>query len=132
MVINSAKAEIGHEYIGNIVGVHGPVVIIACDRLPPLHQALTASIDHENYLFEVHQHLDEKHVRAITLHTSSGLRRGMAVYDTGAPVQVPVSPDCLGRLLNILANRWTMARHYQNRTSVIFMASRLHCTMPSA
>ncbi|MCW8922961.1 MAG: F0F1 ATP synthase subunit beta [Gammaproteobacteria bacterium] len=99
--MNSAKAEIGHEYIGNIVGVHGPVVIIACDRLPPLHQALTASIDHENYLFEVHQHLDEKHVRAITLHTSSGLRRGMAVYDTGAPVQVPVSPDCLGRLLNI-------------------------------
>lgn len=89
------------KYIGSTVGVHGPVVVIACNRLPPLHQALTARIDDESYLFEVHQHLDERHVRAITLHTSSGLRRGMPIYDTGAPVQVPVSPDCLGRLLNI-------------------------------
>jgi len=90
-----------HGYIGNTVGVHGSVVIIACDRLPPLHQALTTHTDNESYLFEVHQHLDERHVRAITLHTSSGLRRGMPVYDTGASVQVPVSPQCLGRLLNI-------------------------------
>ena len=101
MVNEATQSDNQHEYIGNTVGVHGPVVIIACDRLPPLRQALTAHIDHENILFEVHQHLDERHVRAITLHTSSGLRRGMPVYDTGAPVQVPVSPDCLGRLLNI-------------------------------
>jgi F-type H+-transporting ATPase subunit beta len=93
--------ETRHEYIGDTVGVHGPVVIIACNRLPPLHQALMVRRNHESYLFEVHQHLDERHVRAISLHTSSGLRRGMAVYDTGAPVHVPVSPDCLGRLLNI-------------------------------
>ncbi len=90
-----------NEAIGRIVGIHGPVVIIACHKLPPLHQALSAHVDHEKYLFEVHQHLDERHVRAITLHTSSGLRRGMTVYDTGAPVQVPVSVECLGRLLNI-------------------------------
>ena len=101
MVNEAIETDIQHEYIGNTVGVHGPVVIIACNKLPPLHQALTANINNENYLFEVHQHLDERHVRAITLHTSSGLRRGMPVYDTGAPVQVPVSPDCLGRLLNI-------------------------------
>ena len=101
MIIESVETNIQHEYIGNIVGVHGPVVIIACNQLPPLHQALCASIDHENYLFEVHQHLDEHHVRAITLHTSSGLRRGMKIFDTGAPVQIPVSPECLGRLLNI-------------------------------
>ncbi len=76
--------------------------VIACDTLlPPLHQALRANLDHETYLFEVHQHLDEHHVRAITLHRSAGLHRGMAVYDTGAPLHVPVTPDCLGRLLNI-------------------------------
>ena len=40
-------------------------------------------------------------MRAITLHRSAGLRRGMPVYDTGAPLHVPVSPACLGRLLNI-------------------------------
>jgi len=86
---------------GVIAEVHGPVVIIRCQQLPPLHQALRTSFDHENYIFEVHQHLDQNHVRAITLHTTAGLRRGMRVYDTGAPLHVPVSPNCLGRLLNI-------------------------------
>ena len=87
--------------IGRIAEIHGPVSVIACDTLPPLHQALYANLDHETYLFEVHQHLDERHVRAITLHRSTGLHRGMTVYDTGAPLHVPVTPDCLGPLLNI-------------------------------
>ncbi|GMR21216.1 MAG: F0F1 ATP synthase subunit beta [Gammaproteobacteria bacterium] len=87
--------------IGVISEVHGPVVVIACDTLPPLHQALCANLDHETYLFEVHQHLDERHIRAITLHRSAGLHRGMTIYDTGAPLHIPVTPECLGRLLNI-------------------------------
>jgi F-type H+-transporting ATPase subunit beta len=87
--------------IGHITEVYGPVVDIACDPLPPLHRALTAAIDHERYVFEVHQHLDRTRVRAITLHRTAGLTRGMAVYDTGNGVQVPVSPECLGRLLNV-------------------------------
>ena len=91
----------GNTPIGTIAEIHGPVVVIACDQLPPLHQALRASLDHETYLFEVHQHLDERHVRAITLHRTAGLQRGAPVYDTGAPLHVPVAPDCLGRLLNI-------------------------------
>lgn len=87
--------------IGKITEVHGPVVIIACQQLPPLRQALRAKLDGETYLFEVHQHLDKHHVRAITLHYTVGLRRGMAVYDTGTPLHVPVSETILGRLLNI-------------------------------
>jgi F-type H+/Na+-transporting ATPase subunit beta len=87
--------------IGVIAEVHGPVVVIVCDTLPPLRQALCANLNHESYLFEVHQHIDERHVRAITLHRSAGLYRGMPVYDTGAPLHVPVAPECLGRLLNI-------------------------------
>lgn len=87
--------------IGAIVEVHGPVAIIGCRRLPPLRQALSAEVNGEKYLFEVHQHLDERRVRAITLHRPAGLRRGITVYDTGAPLQIPVSADCLGRLLNI-------------------------------
>ncbi|MGZ8374551.1 MAG: F0F1 ATP synthase subunit beta [Nitrospira sp.] len=90
-----------HDAIGVIAKVRGPVVDISCDRLPPLHQALCSAMDHETYIFEVYQHLDERHVRAITLHRTSGLRRGMPVYDTGAPVHVPVAPDCLGRVLNV-------------------------------
>lgn len=87
--------------IGVLIEIHGPVVVIACDTLPPLQQALCAYLDGETFLFEVHQHLDERHVRAITLHRSTGLHRGMPIYDTGAPLHVPVTPDCLGRLLNI-------------------------------
>jgi F-type H+-transporting ATPase subunit beta len=86
--------------IGVITEVHGPVVVIYCEQLPPLRQALTARLDHETYLFEVHQHLDERHIRAITLHRSSGLFRNLPVFDTGAPLHVPVSSACLGRMLN--------------------------------
>jgi len=98
---SAVESERAREAIGIITEVHGPVVVIACDTLPPLHQALRADLDHEIYLFEVHQHLDERHVRAITLHRSTGLYRGMPVYDTGAPLHIPVAPECLGRLLNI-------------------------------
>ncbi|MCD2452306.1 F0F1 ATP synthase subunit beta [Methylicorpusculum oleiharenae] len=87
--------------IGVIIEVHGPVVVIDCNRLPPLKQALCTRFDHTLYLFEVHQHLDEKLVRAITLHGTAGLRRGMIVFDTGSPLHVPVSESCLGRLLNV-------------------------------
>ena len=87
--------------VGAIAEVHGPVVDIACEVLPSLHRALYAYTDHERYTFEVHQHLDRAHVRAITLHRTSGLRRGMPVFDTGGPVRVPVAPRCLGRLLNV-------------------------------
>lgn len=87
--------------IGTILEVHSPVVIIECSQLPPLRQALCTYFDHMVYFFEVHQHLDERHIRAITLHGTAGLSRGLSVYDTGAPLQVPVSVQCLGRLLNI-------------------------------
>ncbi len=87
--------------IGHIHQVQGPVVVIRCEQLPPLRQALYLQLDGEPVLFEVHQHLDERHIRAITLHSTSGLSRGMPVFDTGAPLHVPVSEECLGRVINI-------------------------------
>ena len=87
--------------VGVISEVHGPVVVLECQTLPPMRQALYADFDHETYQFEVLQHLDEHHIRAITLHRSAGLHRGLPVYDSGAPLHVPVTPECLGRLLNI-------------------------------
>lgn len=87
--------------IGTIAQVHGPVVDIACAVLPALNRALVSRLNHETYTFEVHQHLDETHARAITLHRTAGLRRGMPVFDTGSSVHIPVSPHCLGRLLNL-------------------------------
>lgn len=87
--------------IGTIVEVHGPVVKIVCKDLPPLHQSLKIYSNNDIYILEVHQHIDQHHARAITLHRASGLQRGMVVYDHGASLQVPVSPTCLGRLLNV-------------------------------
>lgn len=87
--------------VGAIAQVDGPVVDIACAILPPLHRALVSKLDDRTYTFEVHQHLDEKHVRAIALHRTAGLRRGLPVFDTGSSLHVPVSPQCLSRLLNI-------------------------------
>lgn len=89
------------DQIGAIAQVHGPVVDIACSTLPPVHRALFAKLDRETYTFEVHQHLDATHVRAITLHRTAGLRRGTPVFDTGSALEVPVSPQCVSRLVNV-------------------------------
>jgi F-type H+-transporting ATPase subunit beta len=86
---------------GVITEVHGPAVISHWDALPPLRQALKTNVNDERCLFEVHQHLDEHHLQAITLHRSTGLSRGMVIEDTGGPLCVPVSADFLGRLVNI-------------------------------
>lgn len=88
--------------IGVISEIHGPVVIIACQQLPPLRQALVVESGGFPCILEVHQHLDEQHARAIALRGTAGLRRGMPVMDAQVPLQVPVTPTCLGRLLNLL------------------------------
>ena len=87
--------------LGVIEEVHGPVIDILCQRLPPLHQALYVCLNGERYTLEVHRHLDESRARAIALKRTAGLRRQMPVFDSGGPLQVPVTPDCLGRLLDI-------------------------------
>lgn len=92
--------EAERHVIGFISEVQGPVVVITCEALPPLRRALFARLNGDTYVFEVHQHLDQHRIRAITLHRSGGLHRGMQVFDSGAPLHVPVSADCLGRLLN--------------------------------
>ena len=90
--------------IGTIVEVHGPVVKILCKILPPLHRELKIYSNNDVYVLEVYQHIDQHHLRAITLHRASGLQRGLDVYDHGTSLQVPVSPDCLGRLLNVFGS----------------------------
>jgi len=97
----SLATRAGAEPLGRITEVHGPVVVIECSQLPALRQALYVDTDGDHFVFEVHQHLDSTHVRAIALHEAQGIRRGMPIHDTGAPLHVPVSESCLGRVLNI-------------------------------
>lgn len=93
--------ESPNDPVGVIEEIHGPVVDVVCEFLPPLHQALFCIVDHQNYVFEVHRHLDASHVRAIALHSTAGLRRGLKVFDSGGPLRIPVTPGCLSRVLDM-------------------------------
>ena len=92
---------------GKITQVLGAVVDVAFDGdLPELYTALAATnpaIDDksENLVLEVAQHLGQKSVRCIAMDTTDGLVRGMPVRNTEAPIQTPVGPEILGRILNV-------------------------------
>ncbi len=87
--------------IGWVEAAHGPVIDVQCKYLPPIGQALDVA-DHGNRcVLAVYQHIDPHRVRTIALNSVSGLYRGMSVYDRGGPLNVPVDPSCLGRVLNV-------------------------------
>lgn len=86
--------------IGHIIEIHGPVVDIACETLPPLHQALIVAIDGKNTILEVLHHHNPSQIRAIAFSRTVGLQRGAPVFDSGGPLRIPVSVECLGRMLD--------------------------------
>ncbi|ALD91991.1 F0F1 ATP synthase subunit beta [Cupriavidus gilardii] len=96
--------------IGNIVQCIGAVVDIEFprDALPKVYDALVleesneASFAEKGLTFEVQQQLGDGVVRTIALGSSDGLRRGMAVKNTGAPISVPVGHGTLGRIMDVL------------------------------
>jgi len=90
------------EQVGVVEQVSGPVVDVACSgTLPALHDALRVQFDGHSRLLEVHFHLDARRLRAVALHGTAGLKRGVPVYATGGPLRVPVTRECLGRVLDV-------------------------------
>jgi len=94
---------------GKIVQVMGPVVDIEFEGgdLPEVLTALkttnpSISDQPDNLTIEVALHLGERTVRAIAMDTTDGLRRGQEVSDTGAPITIPVGPETLGRIMNVI------------------------------
>ena len=93
---------------GRIVQVMGPVVDVEFDGgLPEVMTALMTTnpaIDDraDNLVVEVALHLGEKTIRAIAMDTTDGLRRGQEVFNTGAPISIPVGPETLGRIMNVI------------------------------
>lgn len=90
---------------GKIVQIIGPVVDVEFSggTLPKIMNANTIKRqDGSSLVIEVQQHLGENRVRTVAMDTTDGLVRGMEVIDTGAPITVPVGPEVLGRLLNII------------------------------
>jgi F-type H+-transporting ATPase subunit beta len=93
---------------GKVVQVIGPVIDIEFpEGLPAIYNAVRIVSDGTigekvDIVAEVEQHLGEKRVRAVAMKPTDGMTRGMTVIDTGAPISVPVGPETLGRVLNVL------------------------------
>ena len=89
---------------GNIVQVIGAVVDVEFPKeaLPSVYDALT--LKDGELVFEVQQQLGDGIVRTIAMGASEGLKRGLEVENTGAPISVPVGQETLGRVLDVLGN----------------------------
>ena len=88
---------------GKISQVMGAVVDVKFDgELPPILNALHVDNNGQRLVLEVAQHLGENAVRTIAMDTTEGLKRGQEVIDTGDAISVPVGPETLGRILNVI------------------------------
>ena len=89
--------------VGKITQVMGPVVDVQfAGDLPPILNALETMNGDKRLVLEVGQHLGESVVRTIAMDATEGLVRGQEVTDTGAPITVPVGPEMLGRIINVI------------------------------
>ncbi|RJF88660.1 F0F1 ATP synthase subunit beta [Oleomonas cavernae] len=89
--------------MGRVTQVIGAVVDVDFDgELPPILNALEVTNQGNRLVLEVAQHLGQSSVRTIAMDTTDGLVRGMPVTDTGAPITVPVGPEVLGRIINVI------------------------------
>ncbi len=89
---------------GKIVQVVGPVVDVSFEgsTLPSIKSALVTEVNGERLVLEVASHLGLKEVRAIALASTDGLARGQEVEATFEPVMVPVGPEVLGRMFDVV------------------------------
>ena len=88
---------------GSITQIIGPVVDVQfIDGLPNILDALTVEKDGEKIVLEVAQHLGENIVRSIAMSATDGLVRGQEVLNTSEPISVPVGPEMLGRIVNVV------------------------------
>src|SRR3989338_5000016 len=99
---------------GKIVQIIGPVVDVEFgENVPPIYTALEIKLDEvesrgedqpRRVVFEVAQHLGNGRVRAISMASTDGMKRGLSVTNTGAPISVPVGKPILGRMFNLLGD----------------------------
>jgi len=91
--------------VGRVTQVMGAVVDVQFDGdLPFIQNALHTKIQERLLVLEVAQELGERTVRAIAMDSTDGLVRGQEVEDTGGPITMPVGPETLGRILNVIGD----------------------------
>jgi F-type H+-transporting ATPase subunit beta len=107
-LVERARREVLAAYLparppGTVLRVMGPVVDVQCSgKLPAITHLLRAGDRSQGLPLEVIQLLGSAVVRTVALDRTDGLARGVPVYDTGQPIMVPVGPEILGRLFNVL------------------------------
>ena len=90
---------------GKIIQVTGAVVDVAFEKiedLPPILTALTCDNHGHTLVLEVAAHIGDTVVRTIAMDSTDGLSRGLKVINTGSPIKVPVGPELLGRIINVI------------------------------
>ncbi|MBT6254274.1 F0F1 ATP synthase subunit beta [Candidatus Uhrbacteria bacterium] len=89
---------------GKITQIIGPVIDVTFDDgdLPNILTALEVTRDKDKIVLEVAQHVGGNVVRTIAMDSTDGLVRGQEVVNTGAPISVPVGPETLGRMFNVI------------------------------
>ena len=101
------KEQEGSDKLGEIYQVMGAVVDVKFQNvkvLPPILSALECEVGGRRLVLEVEQHLGENIVRTIAMDTTDGMSRGIKVYNTEKPITVPVGPELLGRIINVVGN----------------------------
>src|SRR5436853_3999983 len=89
--------------VGKITQVIGAVVDVRFEgELPSILNALQVDNAGRTLVLEVAQHLGENTVRTVAMDTTDGLVRGAEVVDSGGPITMPVGPETLGRILNVV------------------------------
>merc|ERR1712088_451045 len=90
---------------GQVISVIGAVVDVQFDEaLPEILNALVVENHTPKLILEVAQHLGENTVRTIAMDGTEGLIRGQVVNDTGTPIMIPVGPETLGRIINVIGD----------------------------
>ena len=116
--------------IGKVSQIMGAVVDVTFEngRLPEIMNALEINRDGEGKLvLEVAQHLGDSIVRTIAMDTTDGITRGQKVTDTGDPIMVPVGPETLGRLFDVLGNTIDEKGKFSSKSKLpIHRAAPLH------
>ena len=89
--------------VGKVTQVIGAVVDVQFgEHLPAILNALHTELNGKRLVLEVAQHLGERTVRTIAMDATEGMVRGQEVTDTGSAIQVPVGPETLGRIINVV------------------------------
>ncbi len=90
---------------GKITQIIGAVVDVNFENeLPEIYTALETNNSGNKLILEVAQHLGENDVRTIAMDATEGLKRGDEVVNTGSPISVPVGPETLGRIINVVGD----------------------------